>query len=47
MTLFLILAPFATFATLMFVPVIFSMVHKRKPAAAGGGQPAHLEEVHV
>jgi CzcA family heavy metal efflux pump len=37
----------ATFATLMFVPVIFSMVHKRKPAAAGGGQPAHLEEVHV
>ncbi|MCO5129437.1 MAG: efflux RND transporter permease subunit [Xanthobacteraceae bacterium] len=25
---------FATFATLMFVPVVFSMVHKRQPAAA-------------
>ena len=25
---------FATFATLIFVPVVFSMVHKRQPAAA-------------
>jgi multidrug efflux pump subunit AcrB len=27
---------FATVATLMFVPVVFSMMHRRKPAAAIG-----------
>ncbi|MGK6321413.1 efflux RND transporter permease subunit [Sphingomonas sp. DT-204] len=36
----------ATFATLMFVPVIFSLAHRRK-AAAPGGEPIHLEEAHV
>jgi multidrug efflux pump subunit AcrB len=28
---------FATFATLMFVPVVFSIVHGRKPALNPGG----------
>jgi multidrug efflux pump subunit AcrB len=38
----------ATFATLMFVPVIFSLVHKRKAGSApAGGQPIPLEEAHV
>ena len=32
----------ATFATLMFVPVIFSLVHGRKAA-----RPVHLEKAHV
>jgi multidrug efflux pump subunit AcrB len=27
---------FATIATLMFVPVVFSMVHKRQPANPAG-----------
>jgi CzcA family heavy metal efflux pump len=42
----------ATFATLMFVPVIFSLVHKRRDrvvvAPTGGHAPAlHLEGAHV
>jgi CzcA family heavy metal efflux pump len=36
----------ATFATLMFVPVIFSLVHRRRPAAAASPNPVRLEEVH-
>ncbi|UIJ47175.1 efflux RND transporter permease subunit [Sphingomonas cannabina] len=36
----------ATFATLMFVPVIFSLAHRRK-AAAPGGEPTQLEEAHA
>jgi multidrug efflux pump subunit AcrB len=31
---------FATVATLMFVPVVFSMVHKKKPPEAAGELPA-------
>ncbi|MET0307619.1 MAG: efflux RND transporter permease subunit [Sphingomonas sp.] len=37
----------ATFATLMFVPVIFSLVHKRKAGTAGADRPIPLEEAHV
>jgi multidrug efflux pump subunit AcrB len=38
----------ATFATLMFVPVIFSLVHKRKAGAAPADRgPIPLEELHV
>jgi CzcA family heavy metal efflux pump len=36
----------ATFATLMFVPVIFSLVHRRHRAAAGGPAPT-WEEAHA
>lgn len=36
----------ATFATLMFVPVIFSLAHRRR-AARGGARQAPLEEVHA
>ncbi len=32
---------FATFATLIFVPVVFSMVHKRQPAAARASEMAY------
>ena len=37
----------ATFATLMFVPVIFSLVHKRKAGTAGADRPIPLEEAHA
>jgi CzcA family heavy metal efflux pump len=37
----------ATFATLMFVPVIFSRVHQRKADDAAADRPQHLEEAHV
>uniref|UniRef100_UPI0035CBB01A efflux RND transporter permease subunit n=1 Tax=uncultured Sphingomonas sp. TaxID=158754 RepID=UPI0035CBB01A len=42
----------ATFATLMFVPVIFSLVHKKRDRAATDpiaptGHITHLEEAHV
>jgi multidrug efflux pump subunit AcrB len=40
----------ATFATLMFVPVIFSLVHRRHAETASttdAHEAAHLEEVHV
>ncbi|QNQ09995.1 efflux RND transporter permease subunit [Sphingomonas alpina] len=40
----------ATIATLMFVPVIFSIVHRKhagKPAATAGSETQSLEEVHV
>jgi CzcA family heavy metal efflux pump len=37
----------ATFATLMFVPVIFSLVHRRHGAASTTPEATHLEEVHV
>jgi multidrug efflux pump subunit AcrB len=37
----------ATFATLMFVPVIFSLVHKRKAGTAGADRPILLEEAHA
>ena len=37
----------ATFATLMFVPVIFSLVHKRKAAVPSAGVPNTLEIAHV
>ncbi len=37
----------ATIATLMFVPVVFSIVHRRKPAPEGDSQPIHLEEAHA
>jgi multidrug efflux pump subunit AcrB len=34
---------FATFATLMFVPVVFSMVHKKKSAEpAAASEPAYV-----
>ncbi|SDA33440.1 efflux RND transporter permease subunit [Sphingomonas sp. NFR15] len=33
----------ATFATLMFVPVIFSLVHRRHTKTAPGATPGHLE----
>jgi Cu/Ag efflux pump CusA len=35
---------FATVATLMFVPVVFSMVHKKQPAAGPAPAP---ETVHA
>jgi multidrug efflux pump subunit AcrB len=34
---------FATIATLMFVPVVFSMVHKKQPANSAGA----TETMHV
>jgi len=37
----------ATFATLMFVPVIFSLVHRRRHAAADAPGAARLEEAHA
>lgn len=37
----------ATFATLMFVPVIFSLVHRRRAAAAPTREAHHLEQAHV
>ncbi len=37
----------ATFATLMFVPVIFSLVHRRRGAARPVPATSHLEEAHV
>ncbi len=37
----------ATFATLMFVPVIFSLAHRRKASAPDAPVPTHLEEAHV
>ncbi|MBB3349993.1 MULTISPECIES: efflux RND transporter permease subunit [unclassified Sphingomonas] len=37
----------ATFATLMFVPVIFSLVHRRRTAAAPTREAHHLEQAHV
>ena len=37
----------ATFATLMFVPVIFSLVHRRRAAAAPPREAHHLEQAHV
>jgi CzcA family heavy metal efflux pump len=37
----------ATFATLMFVPVIFSLVHKKGRPAAGPQDDLLLEEVHA
>jgi multidrug efflux pump subunit AcrB len=38
---------FATFATLMFVPVVFSMVHKKHGAREPAMQAAALEPSHV
>jgi len=32
---------FATIATLMFVPVVFSMVHKRQAPAAAASETSH------
>jgi multidrug efflux pump subunit AcrB len=37
----------ATFATLMFVPVIFSLVHRRRTAAGPLPERIRLEEAHV
>jgi len=37
----------ATFATLMFVPVIFSLVHRRHGKTAPGATPDHLELQHA
>ena len=37
----------ATFATLMFVPVIFTIAHRRKAAAAQASMASRLEELHV
>ncbi|WP_277982024.1 efflux RND transporter permease subunit [Sphingomonas phyllosphaerae] len=37
----------ATFATLMFVPVIFSLVHRRRAAVAPPRATHHLEQAHV
>ncbi|CAN5219400.1 efflux RND transporter permease subunit [soil metagenome] len=37
----------ATFATLMFVPVIFSLVHRRHAKPAPGATPDHLELQHA
>ncbi len=37
----------ATFATLMFVPVIFSLVHRRRGASRPVPGTSHLEEAHV
>jgi hypothetical protein len=38
----------ATFATLMFVPVIFSLVHKNRPVAAAPTlDDTPLEEAHA
>ncbi|VXC93340.1 efflux RND transporter permease subunit [Sphingomonas sp. 8AM] len=37
----------ATFATLMFVPIIFSLVHRRRGATAAGRNASHPEQAHV
>ena len=37
----------ATFATLMFVPVVFSLAHRRKTASAHGAGLTPLEEAHA
>jgi len=37
----------ATFATLMFVPVIFSMAHRRDAKKQPAERRGDLEEVHV
>jgi CzcA family heavy metal efflux pump len=37
----------ATFATLLFVPVVFSLVHRKKANAAASSSNPHLESVHV
>jgi len=37
----------ATFATLMFVPVIFSLVHRRHTKTVPGDAPGHLELAHA
>lgn len=37
----------ATFATLMFVPVIFSLVHRRDRATVPAAEDSHLEQAHV
>ncbi|MDN4630485.1 efflux RND transporter permease subunit [Sphingomonas sp. PsM26] len=37
----------ATFATLLFVPVVFSLVHRKKANAAASPSNPHLESVHV
>ncbi len=37
----------ATFATLLFVPVIFSLVHRRRGTTAPPREATQLEEVHV
>jgi CzcA family heavy metal efflux pump len=37
----------ATFATLMFVPVIFSLAHRRRTSAAASAEITRLEEVHA
>jgi multidrug efflux pump subunit AcrB len=37
----------ATFATLMFVPVIFSLVHRRHAKPVPGATPDHLELQHA
>ena len=37
----------ATFATLLFVPVVFSLVHRRSERLAPAATDLHLEEVHA
>ncbi|MBI0476349.1 efflux RND transporter permease subunit [Sphingomonas sp. MA1305] len=37
----------ATFATLMFVPVIFSLVHRRRGSTAPAREAGNLEQAHV
>ncbi|PKU24804.1 efflux RND transporter permease subunit [Telmatospirillum siberiense] len=37
----------ATFATLMFVPVIFSLAHRRKAGAPDAAEDRNLEKAHV
>ena len=37
----------ATFATLLFVPVVFSLVHRRSQSRAGAAAHPQLEEVHA
>lgn len=37
----------ATFATLMFVPVVFSLAHRRSAAAPASSGSSRLEELHV
>ena len=37
----------ATFATLMFVPVIFSLAHRRRAAAAAAPEAVRMEEAHA
>ena len=38
---------FATIATLMFVPVVFSMVHKKQRTATDANAPATPEIAHA